>query len=101
MRNAKVLCIWYIEPRKRKWARHGITLLDGTARSWSNNLIDYSDRSHYVLIEHEGKVLFDSREVFPCDMQKFARDRKSYVARMAERGFSRESLNLDTPTYLP
>jgi hypothetical protein len=101
--DAQQLHIWYVKPQKRKWHDQAITLLHGTATilyRCEDPHVCYNN-NHYVLIEHDGKVLFDSREVFPCDMQEFARDRESYLARMAERGFSRESLNLDTPTFLP
>jgi hypothetical protein len=93
MRNAQELLIRYVEPRKRKWDGN-IRLLHGTAVGYNNNTICYNDKN-YMLIEHEGKVLFDSRTVFPVNMQQFARKREDYIAQMAARGFSRESLRLN------
>jgi hypothetical protein len=80
MRNARELCIVHVEPGKRKWSCQTVRLLSGTARGFHGNLICYDDNSHYVLIEHANKVLFDSRTVFPCDMQEFAKNRERYVA---------------------
>jgi hypothetical protein len=94
MRNARELCIAHVEPGKRKWSYQTVILLSGTARGYRDNLICYDNNSHYVLIEHENKILFDSRTVFPCDMQEFAKNRENYVAQMAERGFSRSALDL-------
>ncbi|HVI15782.1 MAG TPA: hypothetical protein VM822_23305 [Pseudolabrys sp.] len=94
MREAKELFIYYIKPRKRTY-ESPIRLLHGTAYApWSEQPRICYDNNHYVLIEHNGKVLFDSRDVFPCDMQEFDKRREDYVAQMAARGFPRESLNL-------
>jgi len=94
MRNARELRINHVESGKRKWSYQTITLLSGTAVGFNNHLICYDNNSHYALIEQENKVLFDSRAVFPCDMQEFAKNRERYVAQMAERGFPRSSLDL-------
>jgi hypothetical protein len=93
MRNARELYINHVEPGKRKWSYQTVILLSGTARGFHDQLICYDDNSHYVLIEHANKVLFDSRTVFSCDMQEFAKNRESYVAQMAERGFPRSALD--------
>jgi hypothetical protein len=86
MSNAEELCIRYVKPRKRN-CEDKITLLRGTARGWNKNLICY-DNYHFVRIERGGGVLFDSREVFPCDMQEFAKEHEAYQAKMVARGFS-------------
>jgi hypothetical protein len=97
MRDARELRIRFIEPRKRNWYDSDITLLSGTARiryKCEEPDICYDNNRHYVLIEHDGKVLFDSRTVFPVNMQEFAKNREDYIAQMVERGASRENLNL-------
>jgi hypothetical protein len=103
MSGAKELRIYTVAPRKRNWSWHGISLLSGTAIGYNNHAICYDRNSHYLLIEHGGKVLFDSRNVFPCDMQKFAENRENHIAASVARGWTREQLQqqLDTPDIRP
>jgi hypothetical protein len=96
MRNAKELIISYVKPRKRNSDYlDQVRILHGTARNWKGDVLGYND-DHYVVItaDFNGAVLFDSRNIFPCDMEEFAKKRADYVAEMAKRGF-----NIDASTF--
>jgi hypothetical protein len=88
MRNARQMHIRYLAPRKRNWD-HAINLLSGTAVGFRGSPICYDNNKHYVLIEHEGRVLFDSRTVFPC-MKEFTKHRRRQ--RCENHGDDRETV---------
>jgi hypothetical protein len=93
MSGVQELVIRYVLPRERL-VKNCVRVLYGTARSYHGGGLIVHGNDRYVVIEYNGKLLFNSRTVFPCDMQEFAKNQERYVAEMASRGFSRESLNL-------
>jgi hypothetical protein len=53
------MTICYIKPRKRI-CEDEITLYRGTAYGYPDRVIHY-DGDNYVVLEHDGRLLFDSR----------------------------------------